>query len=92
MTLALLRMDEKRFESRAIGGNRKAVSGREESDHEQTTTQKTFFHSTGHLDCPSSIVSVMNQKPIVLYFHLKGMSAPAIYDDLGAAPGDKALA
>jgi hypothetical protein len=44
------------------------------------------------LDCPFGIVSAMDQKSNVLYFHLKGMSAQAIYDDLVATLGDKAIA
>jgi hypothetical protein len=42
------------------------------------------FVSTGHLDRPFDMVSVMDQKSIVLNLrhHLKGMSAQAIHDDL----------
>jgi hypothetical protein len=42
--------------------------------------------------CPFRVVSRMDQRSIILYLHLKGLSAHAVHDDLVAAHGPKAVA
>jgi hypothetical protein len=53
---------------------------------------RLVFCLTGRQTCSSRIVSRMDQRPIVLYLHLKGLLAHAIHDDLVATLDLKAVA
>jgi hypothetical protein len=53
---------------------------------------RLVFYLTRRQTCPFGIVSRMDQRSIVLYLHLKGLSAYAIHDDLVATLGPKAVA
>jgi hypothetical protein len=74
----------------------------EESENSSTTIQEILdskllsaiearFDLTKPQTCPCSIVSRIDQRSIVLYLHLKGLSAHAIHDDLVATLGPKAV-